>query len=56
MFHNNTESFISENCSVCQVELIHIEDIFTDLETGNYICQDCTTYHQIKSVPCKECL
>jgi len=50
MFHNNTESFVSENCVHCHTELLHTEEIFTDLETGNYVCEDCKNYLHINAV------
>jgi len=56
MFHNNTESFISENCSLCQVELIHTEDILIDIESDAVLCLECAQYHHIKTSKCKECL
>ena len=53
MFHNyNVESFISENCSMCGIELTDIEDILVSVELDQYICQDCCTYHNIRAVKC----
>jgi len=54
MFHNNKETFISENCNICGEELTQVEDILVDVESGNYICKDCSDYHNIKTSECKE--
>jgi len=54
MFHNNTESFVSEECHICNVELTQTKDIFITLDSDQYICSECAQYHNIASVPCKE--
>jgi len=50
MFHNNLDEFISENCVHCHTELLRIDEIFTDLDTGNYVCEDCKNYLHINAV------
>ena len=50
---SNDLDYISENCVICGEELVRIEDIRTDLDSGNYCCEDCVKYHKLNAVPCR---
>lgn len=54
MFHNDLDDYISENCHICNITLLHTEDIRVDIETDQYLCIECAEYHNIASAPCKE--
>jgi len=45
---------VSECCSFCREEMINVEDIWTDLDSGNYCCEDCAKYNKLNAVKCKE--
>jgi len=51
---NDLDQYISENCGICGEGLIRLEDIWTDLDSGNYCCEDCAKYHKLNTVKCKE--
>ena len=48
------QSYILEECFMCREEMVDIKDIWTDLDSGNYICQDCNTYYKLKAKEIKE--
>lgn len=57
--HNIEEEFddldyISENCGICGIELINIEDILVSVESDQYLCQECATYHKLNVVLCAD--
>jgi len=48
------QSYIFEECFMCREEMINVEDIWTDLDSGNYCCEDCAKYNKLNAVKCKE--
>ena len=48
------DDLVSESCSICKEEIINIEEIWTDLDSGNYYCEDCAKYNKLNAVKCKE--
>jgi len=52
--HKEVEYDILEECSICGLEMHNTKDILTDLNSGNYICQDCNTYYKLKAKEIKE--
>jgi len=58
VFHNIEEDeleldqYISEICRYCGEELIRVEDTWTDLDSGNYCCEDCKIYYKLNAVEC----
>jgi len=45
---------VSECCSICKEEMINIEEIFVGIEDDLYYCSECSDYHGIDVVKCKE--
>ena len=57
--HNTEEklefdNYISEQCHICGVPLLHTKDIRVDIETDQYLCIECAEYHNIKTSECRE--
>jgi len=52
--NNELDQYISENCAICKEELIRVEDIFVGKEDNNYYCLDCSKYHGIDVVECRD--
>jgi len=47
------DDLVSECCSICKEEITNVKDIWTDLDSGNYCCEDCVKYHKLNAVPCR---
>jgi len=47
------DDLVSEYCSFCREEMINIEEIWTDLDSGNYCCEDCVKYNKLNAVLCR---
>ena len=48
------DDVVSESCSICKFEIINIEEICSDLDSGNYYCEDCAKYNKLSAVKCKD--
>jgi len=48
------DQYISENCNNCGIELIKVEDILTDLGSGNYCCKSCSEILELNVVKCAD--
>jgi len=51
---DSEECFVSEECNTCGVEMVNIKEIRVGTEDDLYYCQDCCSYHNIKTKECKE--
>ena len=55
MFHNDkVDDYISESCYLCGQELTDVEDILVSVESDQYLCVECATYHNIRVVKCMD--
>ena len=57
VFHKEVEdnlNYISENCTICEEELIRVEDIRVGKEDDLIYCLDCAKYHRIDVVECRD--
>ena len=60
--HNNEEElndnieldYVSEECFLCHKHMIDVEYIYTDLDSGNYCCEECISECKLNAVPCEE--
>jgi len=48
------DDLVSEYCSFCNDEMINIKYIFVGIEDDLYYCSDCSDYHNIKVVKCRD--
>jgi len=53
-YSNKLDQYISENCGICGEELIRVEDIFIGIDNDLIYCLDCSKYHGIDVVECRD--
>ena len=48
------DDLVSEYCSFCREEMMNVKYIFVGTEDDLYYCQECSDYHNIKVVKCRD--